>query len=74
MGSAFPAEPPEWFSDADRRELVTFSLADPDWVIHRADPVRPVEYPHLASDCGRLGRPDVLPQRLQVRVVERGEP
>ena len=57
MGSAFQAEPPEWFSEQDRREMVTFSLADPDWVIHRAHPERPAEHPHPASDCGRFKTP-----------------
>ena len=61
MGSAFPAEPSEWFSQADRRELVTFSLADPGWVIHRAHPECPVEHPHQASECGRL-----VPRRTKV--------
>ncbi|MGA2660393.1 MAG: hypothetical protein ABSH34_23080 [Verrucomicrobiota bacterium] len=48
MGSAFQAKPPEWFSEADRCELVTFSLTDPDWVIHRAHPDCPLKHPRLA--------------------------
>ena len=57
MDSGFPAEPCEWFSDKNWRELVTLSLADPDWVIHRAHPDCPREHPHLASDCGRFKTP-----------------
>jgi len=67
VGSAFPAEPREWFSEADRRELVTFSLADPDWVIHRAHPDCPAEHPHLASTCGRFKTPPNVAAAVSAR-------
>ncbi len=75
MGSAFQAEPREWFSDADRREVVTFSLANPDWVIHRAHPDCPLEHPHLASECGRLlGKRKVMQAGTLVRITRTKAP
>ena len=53
MGSAFAAEPREWFSDEDRAELVTFA-GESDLVMHWPHPECRIECPHPISECGRF--------------------
>ena len=52
MGSAFPSEPVDWFSDEDKKEMVTFCMTDPNMVIHRDNPKCHTEYPHAMKSCG----------------------
>lgn len=56
MGSAFPAEPREWFSDEDLREAVMFSFGDPTYVHHQPHEECSREEPHPYVECGRFAR------------------
>jgi hypothetical protein len=51
MGSAFAAEPREWFKG---RHMVRFTMADHDWVMHKPSKRCPEEYPHLMTGCGEF--------------------
>jgi hypothetical protein len=51
MGSAFPAEPREWFSNYDGERLM-FPMIDPSIVQHARTGTCAETYPHPTKDCG----------------------
>ncbi len=53
MGSAFPAEPREWFLELED-DAVMFAMSSPNLVCHFAHRECPLETPHAFSECGRF--------------------
>lgn len=57
MGSAFCAEPPEWFQGIEDEPVLflTFpSDAHAETVCHRAHDECQIEQPHQMAECGRF--------------------
>lgn len=51
MSYSFTCEPREWFS---RRHYVTFSMSNPDMVMHRPVKTCRIECPHHINECGEF--------------------
>jgi hypothetical protein len=59
MGSAFPAEPPEWFA-CETGPLLMFSFVDPNLLMHHPTRRCKIEYPHRVEECGEMEVDDAI--------------